>query len=75
MTATGAEGMNLKHGRNGLIADRPDDFSDSIVKLIQDDLLWENISAESLLHVQSILGPQVFENAIDRILDKFGLIP
>jgi glycosyltransferase involved in cell wall biosynthesis len=75
MTAIGAEGMDLKHGSNGLIADGPDDFADSIVNLIQDDVLWENISSESLVHVESTLGPQVFENAIDRILDKFGLIP
>jgi polysaccharide biosynthesis protein PslH len=35
-TALGAEGFSVQHGREVLIADRPDDFAQSVVSLLQD---------------------------------------
>jgi len=34
-TALGAEGLPVKHGENILIADRPDQFADSVVRLLK----------------------------------------
>ena len=35
-TTIGAEGLNYAHGENILIADRPDDFADTVVGLLED---------------------------------------
>ncbi len=50
-TSIGAEGMRLTHGKNVLIADTPEKFSDAVVGLYTDDALWMTISEGGLRHI------------------------
>jgi glycosyltransferase involved in cell wall biosynthesis len=43
-TAAAAEGMELRHGENILVADTPDDFADQVIRLSRDDALWRRLS-------------------------------
>lgn len=47
-TSIAAEGMNLRHGENILIADTPAAMADEILRIYSDDSLWLNISANGL---------------------------
>ena len=38
--------MELKNGRNALIADEPEELAKSIEKLSEDKVLWKNLSKE-----------------------------
>jgi glycosyltransferase involved in cell wall biosynthesis len=56
-TAMAAEGMELRHEEDILVADTPADFADQVIRLSRDDALWT---------VLSLNGYQAF-------LDKFEL--
>lgn len=43
-TSIAVEGMGLKHEKHILIADKPDDFANSIERLYHDSILWEKLS-------------------------------
>ena len=73
LTAVAAEGMDVVHGVNGLVADDPAEFAQCIVNICRDDVLWNKISSGGQRHVESRLGLGVFEKAIDSMLQKFGL--
>jgi GT2 family glycosyltransferase/Flp pilus assembly protein TadD/glycosyltransferase involved in cell wall biosynthesis len=45
-TSIGAEGMNLVHRKNAMIADTPADFASSVVEVCGDDALWDTLSVE-----------------------------
>ncbi len=45
-TTKGCQGISVTHGRNILIADSPSDFSDHIVKVLQDRGLYEHLVKE-----------------------------
>ncbi len=51
-TSIGAEGMNLTHGRNALIADDPEDFAREVINVYKDDELWDRLSNEGRIHAQ-----------------------
>eukprot|EP01132_Coremiostelium_polycephalum_P015392 gene15392-18595_t len=46
-TNIGAEGMNLKHNYNALIANTTEEFAQGIIHLYEDKNLWELISSNS----------------------------
>lgn len=50
-TSIGAEGMYLVPGVNAAVADDPEAFSDSVVRLLEDDGLWSALSREGMDHV------------------------
>jgi glycosyltransferase involved in cell wall biosynthesis len=52
-----AEGMELQHEDNILVADTPHGFADQVIRLFQDDALWQRLSRS---------GHQAF-------IDKFSL--
>ena len=52
-TQIGAEGMGLVHGRHALIAEDPQDFSNSVVRLYKDEGIWTQLSKESLSHLEA----------------------
>jgi glycosyltransferase involved in cell wall biosynthesis len=56
-SAIAAEGMELQHEENILVADTPRDFADQVVRLCEDDALWRRLSHN---------GHQAF-------IDKFSL--
>lgn len=46
-TNIGAEGMNLIHNQNALIANNTDEFANAILKLYNDEVLWNKLSDAS----------------------------
>lgn len=44
-TRIGAEGLAVTHERDILLADTPDEFAAQIERLVQDDALWQRLSA------------------------------
>jgi len=50
-TSIGAEGMELSHGINTMIADTTKDFALSVIKLYQSPDLWKKISDASVEHI------------------------
>jgi LmbE family N-acetylglucosaminyl deacetylase/glycosyltransferase involved in cell wall biosynthesis len=50
-TRVGAEGMGLKDGETALIADTVDNFSQAVVRLYNDEVLWNTISENGLSHI------------------------
>lgn len=43
-TSVGAEGLEVRHGENILIADDPRAFADSVLRLLSDPALWAHLS-------------------------------
>ena len=46
-TSKGAEGLAGEHGRHLLIADRPEDFADAVVRVCRDADLRKRLSQEA----------------------------
>ena len=44
LTNLAAEGMGLVHGENALVADAPTEIANEIVRVYEDDALWERLS-------------------------------
>ncbi len=57
-TTIGAEGMELKHGENVLIADTPGEFASQIAALYGRQTLWEQLSVRGKETVQEKWSPE-----------------
>lgn len=61
-TSVGAEGLDVHHGRDIVLADGPDSFSDAVSTLLQDDLRrqqYERAAAELAAHYDwAVIGDQ-----------------
>ena len=66
-TSIGAEGMNLIDGKHILIADSAAAFARAVVRLYTDDLLWEEMSHNSLSHIQTNFARAVVQKKIAKI--------
>jgi len=67
-TSLGAEGLNLEHRENVLIADNADDFVKSIVALYTSEDLWLQISDNSIEYVRLNNSSDRARNVFERIL-------
>ncbi len=67
-TSVGAEGMQLEDGKNVLIADRPGDFAQAVVRLYRDSALWNLLSANGKAHVAAHLSETVAREALARLI-------
>ncbi len=71
-TSCGAEGMDLVHGGDVLIADGADAFAQACLRLHQDAALWERLSQAGQALVREkhspAMGRSVLEAAIERAL-------
>jgi glycosyltransferase involved in cell wall biosynthesis len=64
-TTVGAEGLDVTHGRNVLLADDPTSFAASVVQLLHDPIQCADLAAEGRLLVESTYG-------WDRLALRFG---
>ena len=67
-TSIGAEGMGLVSGQHALIADDPAAFADAVVRLYQDDALWQHMSKAGLELLQERFSEQAAANTLKRLL-------
>ena len=73
-TAIGAEGLNFIDYKNALIANKPEEFTQKVIKLYADRELWESISRNSLKYVENNNSPKAawnkFKNLFQNLMGK-----
>lgn len=67
-TPIAAEGMDLGHEREVLIAEAPEDFADAVVRLCTDDELWSRLSTQGRKHVEEFFSPEAIRSRLRGIL-------
>lgn len=68
-TPIAVEGMFLEAGRDVLVAESPDEFADAILRLYEDEALWNQLSTNGLANVARHFG---FESARAAVRRMFG---
>ena len=71
-TGVGAEGMNLAHEREILIADAPEAFADEVCRVYEDEKLWQTLSDEGFNFIKGNFSPEIVEDKIQNALQKLG---
>ncbi|HWP85662.1 MAG TPA: glycosyltransferase, partial [Terriglobia bacterium] len=66
-TTVGAEGMNLRHGEEALLADTPEEFAAAVVRAYQDRALWESLARRGQDHVRN-------EFSWERLHEQVGML-
>jgi len=69
-TSIGAEGIGLSDGQNALIADEPQEFAEAVAKLYTDENLWNEMSKNSIDHINRRYSPDVIRNKMENILQS-----
>jgi glycosyltransferase involved in cell wall biosynthesis len=66
-TTIGAEGIGLKNDVNALIADEPEEFADSVIRLYTDEELWEGISMNAIEHIERNYSKEAIGRKISEV--------
>ncbi|TZF86015.1 glycosyltransferase (plasmid) [Pedobacter sp. BS3] len=70
-TTIGAEGMNLIHDQNVLIADDVKDFADAIIRLYNDEPLWNTIHAATGEAI-SAYSPEKVKQQLEQLFEDLA---
>lgn len=71
-TTIGAEGMNLTHEKDVLIADESEKFVDEIVRLYTNETLWQNLSNNSYRYIENNFTPEIIAKKISDGIEKIS---
>ncbi len=74
-TSLGAEGMELAAGTEVLLADTPQAFVAQILRLVEDDALWDSMSAAGQAFVERSYSSRVTRERLMRLFAKSGVTP
>ncbi len=76
-TSIGAKGMGFENGSQVMIADDPESFAAAVVKLYQDQELWDRLAENGYVHMEQNFSPAVVERVIERSLKsrRRGALP
>jgi polysaccharide biosynthesis protein PslH len=66
-TSIGAEGIDVTHGKNILIADTPEDFSKQVVRVLNDSKLRESLGAEGRKLVEEKYSWDIIGKKMDEV--------
>jgi O-antigen biosynthesis protein len=69
-TSIGAEGIGLKDGDNALIADDPIRISEKIIQLYQNEQMWNELSANSIINVRLYFSYELAKERIKNVIDS-----
>ena len=72
-TSLAVEGMSLTDGTNILVADGAEEFSEAVVRLYQDEALWNKISENGLRFAELAWGGEAAWDKLNAILSEIGL--
>jgi O-antigen biosynthesis protein len=72
-TSVGAEGMGVKNRRHCLIEDDPQSFAHAILKLYEDEKLWNNLRLNGLFFVENHFGADTAYTTLAKILKKLKI--
>lgn len=68
-TSIGAEGMGLEHEVDAMIADDPQAFAESVMRLLSDDALWTRLSTQGKALLEREYSPAALTERIQAILE------
>lgn len=75
-TSIAAEGMHLIHGKNVLVADDPTDFAAAVLRAYRDHGLWQMLSDEGLINIETHFSTAVARATVHRLFPaKIGSGP
>jgi polysaccharide biosynthesis protein PslH len=69
-TQKGAEGLNLNAGRDVLIADRPADFAEAVIRIMDDKLLREKLGSQGCETVRRIYDWEIVGEHLNKVLEN-----
>ncbi len=72
-TSLGIEGMELIDGQNVLVGDTPAVFARHILRLIEDDELWNTVSLNGLHYIQARYSLKVVKERFEAVLEDGGV--
>jgi GT2 family glycosyltransferase len=72
-TPLAAEGMSLTDGVNILVADGAEQFVETIVRLYQDEVLWNRISHNGLEFAENAWGSEAAWRILANIITELGI--
>jgi GT2 family glycosyltransferase/tetratricopeptide (TPR) repeat protein len=72
-TSIGAEGMDLVHRRNAMIADDPEEFARCIAEVYSDERLWRDLAVEGRKHARNKYSYQAAEQYWLEVFDFMKL--
>lgn len=67
-TQIGAEGMNIDHEVNGVLAENPLETINAVRRVGTDAALWESLSANGVLHIENVCGRLAAQHALEAAL-------
>jgi glycosyltransferase involved in cell wall biosynthesis len=73
-TSIGAQGMGLVHRHNAMICDSPSEYAASVVELIQNRELYEDIRRNAFDHVKNTCGTVVVEKMVNNMMEQLEYI-
>jgi glycosyltransferase involved in cell wall biosynthesis len=69
-TSIGAKGMGFENGTQVMIADEPEAFAAAVVKLYQDQELWDRLAQNGYVHMEQNFSPTIVEKVIERSVNS-----
>jgi glycosyltransferase involved in cell wall biosynthesis len=69
-TACAVEGMYLVDGEDVLVADDPQAFADAVVRLYQDESLWQRLSEGGMENTRRHFSPEAVRQTVRGLLDS-----
>ena len=74
-TTLAVEGMNLTDGENILVADGEKAFAAAIIKIYNDEALWNKVSKDGIAFAENAWGAGTAYNTLELILADLNLAP
>ena len=75
VTTIAAEGMNIVDGYHALVRDDPALFAEAVVRLYQDENLWNRVAHGGRALVEGNFGAVANQASCLRLLDRAGALP
>jgi glycosyltransferase involved in cell wall biosynthesis len=72
-TSTGAEGFGLTGGVEALIEDEPQAFAAAVIRVYEQEDLWERLAEHGHRHVEKYFTPEVVSEVINSSVRELGL--
>ena len=72
-THVGAEGMQLVPGEHALVADSEEAFAAAVLEVLDDDALWQRLSAAGLQYAADVTSRASAKQRVRAILAGFGM--
>ncbi len=73
-TSIGAEGMHLTHEENILLADRPQEFAQQVIRLHRDRELWLALSRNGLKNIDEHFSRTAAKRNLEELLSQLGVL-